>query len=47
MFKVKYGLNKMQSITIANQMRLFDCKGIDIYPWGLRMKLHKLHNYGQ
>jgi len=47
MFKVKYGLNKMQSTTIANQMGWFGCKEIDIYPWGLRIQLHKLHNYGQ
>jgi hypothetical protein len=47
MFKVKYGLNKMYSTTFAHQVGLFDGKGVDIHPWDLNIKLHKLHNCGQ
>jgi hypothetical protein len=47
MFKIKYGVNKMHSITSSQQVGWFDGKGIDIHPWGLRMKLHKWHDCGQ
>jgi hypothetical protein len=44
MSKVKYGLNKMHSTIFAHQMGWLDGKGIDIYPWGLTIKPHKLCN---
>jgi hypothetical protein len=46
MFKVKYGLNKMHFAMLAHKVRWYDGKGVDIYPWGLRIKLHKLHSCG-
>jgi len=33
----------MHSIIFAHQVGWFDGKGVDIHPWGLRIKLHKLH----
>jgi len=47
MFKVKYGLNRMHSTIFTHQVGWFDGKKIDIHPWGLRIKLHKLHSRGQ
>jgi hypothetical protein len=47
MFKVKYGLNTMHSTTFAHQVGWFDGKGVDIHLWGLKIKPHKLHSYGQ
>jgi hypothetical protein len=38
MFKVKYGVNIMHSIIFSHQVGWFDDKGIDIYPWGLKIK---------
>jgi hypothetical protein len=40
-FKVKYGLNRMHSFTFLHQVGWFDGKGIDVHPWGLKIKLHK------
>jgi hypothetical protein len=45
-FKVKYGLNVMHSAIFASQVGGFNGKGIDIHPWGLKIKPHKLHSYG-
>ncbi len=47
MFQIKYGLNKMHSTIFSHHMGWFNGKGVDIHPWGLRMKPHKLQNYGQ
>jgi hypothetical protein len=49
MFKVKYGLNIIHSTIFAHQVKWlwFDGKGIDIHPWGLRIKPHKLLTCGQ
>jgi hypothetical protein len=47
MFKIKYGLNRMHLITFTHQVGWFDSKGVDIHPWGVRIKLYKLHSYGQ
>jgi len=44
MFKVKYGLNRMHSIIFAHQMGWFDGEGVDIHPWGVRIKPHKLYS---
>ncbi len=41
MFKVKYGVNKMHSITFSQQVGWFDGKRIDIHPCSLRTKMHK------
>ncbi len=47
MFKVKYGLNRMHSTIFAHQVGWFDDKGVDIHPYGLRIKLHNLHSCGE
>jgi hypothetical protein len=47
MFKGKYGLNRIHSTIFAHQVGWFDGKGVDIHPWGLRIKPHKLHSCGQ
>jgi hypothetical protein len=47
MFKVKCGLNRMQSIIFVHQMGWFDGKRVDIRTWGLNVKPHKLHSCGQ
>jgi hypothetical protein len=47
MFKIKYGVNKMHSITFSHHVGWFDGKGVDIHSWGLRIKPHKWHNCGQ
>jgi hypothetical protein len=41
MFKVKYGVNRMHFTIFSEQMGWFDGKGVDIHPWGLRIKPHK------
>jgi hypothetical protein len=47
MFKIKYGLNGMHSTIFTHQAGWFDGKGVVIHPWGLKIKPHNLHNYGQ
>jgi hypothetical protein len=47
MFKIKYRLNRMHSTIFALQVEWFDGKGVNIHPWGLRIKLHKLHSCGR
>jgi hypothetical protein len=37
MFKVKYGLNRMHFFMFSPQVKLFDGKGIDMHPWGLKI----------
>jgi len=47
MFKVKYALNKMHFTILVHQVGWFDGKWVDMHPWGLRIKPHKLHSCGQ
>jgi len=47
MFQIKYGLNRMHSTIFSYHMGWFSGKGVDIHPWGPRVKLHKLHSCGQ
>jgi hypothetical protein len=47
MFKVKYEVNKVHSTIFSHQVGWFDGKGIDIHPWGLRIKPHKWRGCGQ
>ncbi len=41
MFTIKYGINKMHSIMFPLRVGWFDDNGVDIHPWGLRIKPHK------
>jgi len=41
-----YGLHRMHFTIFSHQVGWVDGKGVDIYPWGLRIQPHKWHNYG-